>query len=48
MAAHPGVTESNVIRYMDPLDYIAAIEKYGELMPAWQGALPALYAATSA
>lgn len=44
-AAHPGVTESNLARFMDEAEYKAGIEKYGALMPAWQGALPALYAA---
>lgn len=46
-AAHPGVTESNLSRYMPEADYKAALEQFGTLMPAWQGALPALYAATS-
>lgn len=46
-AAHPGVTESNLARYMDEAEYKAAVEKYGALMPAWQGALPALYAAVA-
>jgi len=46
-AAHPGVTESNLSRFMDEEVYKAAVEKFGALMPAWQGALPVLYAATS-
>lgn len=46
-AAHPGVTESNLSRFMDREDYKTAVEKYGAPMPTWQGALPALYAATS-
>jgi len=46
-AAHPGVTESNLARYMDEEQLKAGIEKYGALLPAWQGALPALYAAVA-
>lgn len=32
---------------MPDADYQAAIKQFGELMPAEQGALPALYAATA-
>lgn len=46
VAAHPGVTQSNLSRYMSEASYQAAVEQFGTLMPAWQGALPALYAAT--
>lgn len=46
VAAHPGVSETGLARFMDKAEYHAAIEKFGQLMPAWQGALPALYAAT--
>jgi len=47
-AAHPGITETALSRFMDKSEYDAAIEKFGKLMPAWQGALPALYAASAA
>ena len=46
-AAHPGVTESRLARHMDKAVFDAAVEQYGALMPSWQGALPALYAATA-
>lgn len=45
-AAHPGVSETGLARFMDKAEYNLALEKFGRLMPAWQGALPALYAAT--
>lgn len=47
LAAHPGVTESNLARHMPEEDFKAAMKQFGELMPAWQGALPSLFAATS-
>jgi len=47
-AAHPGVTKTSLSRHMPEADYNAAVEQFGELMPAWQGALSALFAATSA
>ena len=46
LAAHPGVTKSELSRNMSDTDYNAAVETYGELMDTWQGALPSLYAAT--
>lgn len=48
VAAHPGVTATSLSRHMDATSYQIAIARFGELMPAWQGALPALYAATAA
>jgi NAD(P)-dependent dehydrogenase (short-subunit alcohol dehydrogenase family) len=45
--AHPGVTETQLSRHMPEADYKAALEQFKELMPAWQGALPSLFAATS-
>jgi len=48
VAAHPGVTKSGLARHMAKADYDAALEQFGDLMPAWQGALPSLFAATSA
>jgi len=47
LAAHPGVTETSLSRYMSENDYEIAMQQFKELMPAWQGALPSLYAATS-
>ena len=47
VAAHPGVTESSLTRHMPEKDFKAAMKQFGELMPAWQGALPSLFAATS-
>ncbi|RFZ91199.1 SDR family NAD(P)-dependent oxidoreductase [Mucilaginibacter conchicola] len=47
VGAHPGVTASDLSRHMAKADYDAALEQLGELMPAWQGALPSLYAATA-
>jgi NAD(P)-dependent dehydrogenase (short-subunit alcohol dehydrogenase family) len=46
-AAHPGVTETSLARHMPEDVYKAAMERFKELMPAWQGALPTLFAATS-
>ena len=47
LAAHPGVTQTSLSRFMSKDQLDAAIKKFGELMPAWQGALPALFAATA-
>jgi NAD(P)-dependent dehydrogenase (short-subunit alcohol dehydrogenase family) len=47
LAAHPGVTQSSLSRFMSQDQIDAAVTKFGELMPAWQGALPALFAATA-
>jgi len=46
-AAHPGVTGTNLSRYLTKEDISGIIEMYGELMEPWQGALPTLYAATN-
>lgn len=45
--AHPGVTATALSRHMDAETYNAALQQFGELMPASQGALPSLYAATA-
>lgn len=45
--AHPGVTETDLSRHMPEADYKAAVERFSHLMPAWQGALPSLFAAVS-
>ena len=47
MAAHPGVTKTDLSRNMPAEDFEEAVKKFGELMPASQGALPALFAAVS-
>ncbi|SEI91994.1 NAD(P)-dependent dehydrogenase, short-chain alcohol dehydrogenase family [Dyadobacter koreensis] len=49
VAAHPGITQTNLSRHMSQEDFQAALDhfKVKALMPAWQGALPALFAATS-
>ncbi|MEO3403266.1 oxidoreductase [Mucilaginibacter sp. CAU 1740] len=47
VGAHPGVTETELSRHMPQADYKAAVERFSHLMPAWQGALPSLYAAVS-
>ena len=46
LGAHPGVTSTSLSRHMSAQEYKSAVEQFGELMPASQGALPALYAAT--
>ena len=46
-AAHPGVTQTDLSRHMSEHDYNVALAQFKELMPAWQGALPTLFAATS-
>jgi NAD(P)-dependent dehydrogenase (short-subunit alcohol dehydrogenase family) len=47
IGAHPGVTKTGLARHMPEAAYQAALKQFGDLMPAWQGALPSLYAATS-
>ncbi|RBQ06787.1 oxidoreductase [Pedobacter miscanthi] len=47
LGAHPGVTDTPLSRFMAKSDYDAALQQFGQLMPAWQGALPALYAGIS-
>jgi len=47
VGAHPGVTETELSRHMPEADYQAALERFKTLMPAWQGALPTLFAATA-
>lgn len=44
---HPGVTQTDLSRHMTKEEYKAALERFKKLMPAWQGALPTLFAATS-
>lgn len=49
VAAHPGITQTDLSRHMSPEDFQTALDHFNvkALMPAWQGALPALFAATS-
>jgi NAD(P)-dependent dehydrogenase (short-subunit alcohol dehydrogenase family) len=48
IAAQPGANKTELTRHMSDVDYRAAVERVGELMEPWQGALPSLYAAISA
>jgi NAD(P)-dependent dehydrogenase (short-subunit alcohol dehydrogenase family) len=45
LAAHPGLTDTNLSRHMSDEIYIATTERLGVLMPSTQGALSTLYAA---
>lgn len=47
VASHPGVTQTDLARYITKEQFDNMIEIYGQLMPAWQGALPSLYAAVN-
>lgn len=47
VASHPGITATELARYITKEQFNKMIEVYGELMPTWQGALPSLYAAVS-
>ena len=44
-ASHPGVTGTNLARYLNKEDIDNILKVYGEMMEPWQGALPTLYAA---
>ncbi|MFD2943326.1 oxidoreductase [Flavobacterium notoginsengisoli] len=46
-ASHPGATLTNLARFITQEQFDSMIETYGELMPAWKGALPSLFAAVS-
>jgi NAD(P)-dependent dehydrogenase (short-subunit alcohol dehydrogenase family) len=48
IAVQPGANKTELARHMDKDEYAAAVERVGELMEPWQGALPSLYGATSA
>jgi len=48
IAAQPGANNTELARHMDKDTYKAAVERFDGLMEPWQGALPSLYAATSA
>jgi len=47
IAAQPGANKTELQRYMADEDFAAAVQRIGELMDPWQGALPSLYAATA-
>jgi NAD(P)-dependent dehydrogenase (short-subunit alcohol dehydrogenase family) len=47
IVAQPGANKTELARHMTDDEYNAAVERVGELMAPWQGALPSLYAATS-
>lgn len=47
VAAHPGATQTELIRHMSEQEYTTALERFGALMTAAQGALSTLYAAVS-
>jgi NAD(P)-dependent dehydrogenase (short-subunit alcohol dehydrogenase family) len=47
LAAHPGITKTDLSRHMSADEIAAAIERLGALMETEQGALPTLYAAVS-
>ncbi|MCG2616815.1 oxidoreductase [Terrimonas sp. NA20] len=46
VATQPGANKTELVRHMSEEDYNAALERFGELMEPWQGALPSLMAAT--
>ncbi|GGH00298.1 oxidoreductase [Pedobacter zeae] len=48
IAAQPGANKTELSRHMSDADYQAAVDRIGELMEPWQGALPSLFAAVSA
>jgi NAD(P)-dependent dehydrogenase (short-subunit alcohol dehydrogenase family) len=48
LAAQPGANKTALSRHMSSDAFHAAVERVGELMDPWQGALPSLYAAVSA
>ncbi|WP_116789429.1 oxidoreductase [Flavobacterium psychrotrophum] len=47
VASHPGITGTELARYISKEQFDDMIKVYGKLMPAWQGTLPSLYAAVS-
>ena len=47
LSAQPGANKTELARHMNQDAYKAAVERVGELMEPWQGALPSLYAATA-
>jgi NAD(P)-dependent dehydrogenase (short-subunit alcohol dehydrogenase family) len=47
IAVQPGANKTELARHMDKDEYATAVQRVGELMEPWQGALPSLYGATS-
>ncbi|MCF0073934.1 oxidoreductase [Dyadobacter sp. CY261] len=47
VAAQPGANKTDLSRFMTDEEYGAAVERIGDLMDPWQGALPSLYAAVA-
>lgn len=47
IAAQPGANKTELSRHMSAQAYNDAVERIGELMEPWQGALPSLYASVS-
>lgn len=47
IAAQPGANKTELSRHMSDAAYNAAVERVGELMEPWQGALPSLFAAVA-
>jgi NAD(P)-dependent dehydrogenase (short-subunit alcohol dehydrogenase family) len=45
IAAQPGANKTELSRHMTDEAFATAVERVGELMEPWQGALPSLYAA---
>lgn len=48
IAAQPGANKTNLVRHMSLEAFNEAVDRIGELMEPWQGALPSLYAAVAA
>lgn len=46
VAAHPGVSRTDLQRHIPEADLQVALSQFPEVMEPWQGALPTLYAAT--
>jgi NAD(P)-dependent dehydrogenase (short-subunit alcohol dehydrogenase family) len=47
IAAQPGANKTELTRHMTDEAFTAAVQRVGELMEPWQGALPSLYAAVA-
>lgn len=47
VAAQPGANKTDLSRFMSEAEYNAAVDRIGQLMDPWQGALPSLYAAVA-
>ena len=47
VATQPGANNTELSRHMDSSEFEAAVQRIGQLMEPWQGALPSLYAAVA-